>query len=361
MNVQIESQCPEITIQRRITRGGKRKQKLIKVSTGHRPIPNNNGIRGVNILNLKEIFTEESPITKFENLINIKPIKLPPSTKVDKVIDFCLYNVRSVVNKSLAIRDFIIDNDLDLIALTETWLTDDSDHTIDQLTPEGYSIINVPREDKVGGGIALLYKSNLNIRSINSNTFNTFEKLECTVTLPTGLYTIVIIYRPPCNQKNGFTLLSFLDEFEHFLSQVVPLSNKLIITGDFNIPIGHDSPSSLEFEHLLQSYNMKQLVTSPTHDAGNILDLIITNISQKNISAISLKNPGLSDHSAVLFQLADVKPDVIKISRNFRNIKDININSVKSDLKSLEPLLNKNETNMEGCFDTFNKKLHKMV
>jgi hypothetical protein len=151
--------------------------------------------------------------------------------------------------------------------------------------------------------------------------------------------------------------LSFLDEFEHFLSQVVPLSNKLIITGDFNIPIGHDSPSSLEFEHLLQSYNMKQLVTSPTHDAGNILDLIITNISQKNISAISLKNPGLSDHSAVLFQLTDVKPDVIKISRNFRNIKDININSVKSDLKSLEPLLNKKETNMEECFDTFKKSL----
>jgi hypothetical protein len=38
------------------------------------------------------------------------------------MIDVCLLNVRSINNKALIIKDFVVDNDIDILALTETWL-----------------------------------------------------------------------------------------------------------------------------------------------------------------------------------------------------------------------------------------------
>ena len=39
-----------------------------------------------------------------------------------RMIDVCLLNARSIRNKTLINKDFVIDNDIDILTLTETWL-----------------------------------------------------------------------------------------------------------------------------------------------------------------------------------------------------------------------------------------------
>jgi len=41
-------------------------------------------------------------------------------------LKFVLLNVRSIRKKTLLLRDYIVEHDIDLLAITETWLTDDS-------------------------------------------------------------------------------------------------------------------------------------------------------------------------------------------------------------------------------------------
>ena len=84
-----------------------------------------------------------------------------------KMIMMVILNCRSVANKRLSIADFIITRDVDITALTETWLSHDNDKQIlHDLLPLGYSILQVSRSSgRRGGGTALLFKSNLKVKS----------------------------------------------------------------------------------------------------------------------------------------------------------------------------------------------------
>jgi exonuclease III len=65
------------------------------------------------------------------------------------------YNCRSVINKAAQLNDYIIDKDIDIIALTETWLSTDTASESDIITalvPQGYSFLHKPRQDKNGSG-----------------------------------------------------------------------------------------------------------------------------------------------------------------------------------------------------------------
>ena len=53
----------------------------------------------------------------------------------------CYVNTQSCRNKTLAIFDHILENDLDIMALCETWLKPSTDaNMINDLTPVGYAI-----------------------------------------------------------------------------------------------------------------------------------------------------------------------------------------------------------------------------
>ena len=58
------------------------------------------------------------------NLITVpqKPCLSPPLCSTSKNLHFCLLNTRSIRNKAMAVKDFVVDNDIDILAMTETWL-----------------------------------------------------------------------------------------------------------------------------------------------------------------------------------------------------------------------------------------------
>ena len=63
-----------------------------------------------------------------------------------------------------------MDEDMDCVALTETWLSDSGKHeqTIVNLTISGYVLDHAPRVDRTGGGVALLYKKGVKCTALPS-------------------------------------------------------------------------------------------------------------------------------------------------------------------------------------------------
>ena len=82
------------------------------------------------------------------NLNNLISITTTDSPKINcRCVQFCALNVRSMKNKTMAVKDFMVNEDIDILALTETWLRPGNvdDVEIRILCPTGYRFLHVPR------------------------------------------------------------------------------------------------------------------------------------------------------------------------------------------------------------------------
>ena len=72
-------------------------------------------------------------------------------------LSFALFNGRSLKSKRLLIKDYIVENYVDIFALAGTWLHSDDrdDQLIGDLIPTGYSFHHVPRQLGNGGGVGI--------------------------------------------------------------------------------------------------------------------------------------------------------------------------------------------------------------
>ena len=145
---------------------------------------------------------------------------------------------RLVRNKATYIQDFIVDNRLDILAITKSWLKEEN---IDQvvmgeLLPDGYSLKHISR-GRPGGGVAVAYKSHLCLVQNASGSFSSFEHISCSLYLGSAEIQIVVLYSPEPKSHNSVSDI-FLEEFSNFLDEVLALTKeKLLLLGDFNYQV----------------------------------------------------------------------------------------------------------------------------
>ena len=114
-------------------------------------------------------------------------------------VNLCVLNARSVSNKSHVLCDYLVDNDLDIFALTKGWLSDASTKdkkTIGNLTLPGYDLFHIPRLDRRGGGVTVIHKQTIT-RSTNSQfTYLSFQSFCCDLTFPgtSSSFKLIVIY-----------------------------------------------------------------------------------------------------------------------------------------------------------------------
>ena len=72
----------------------------------------------------------------------------------------CLINIQSIGNKTNIMRNYVIDQEIDICMLTETWLSNNlSDNSkICEMTPNSFDFYHIPRENRNGGGVGALIK-----------------------------------------------------------------------------------------------------------------------------------------------------------------------------------------------------------
>ena len=192
-------------------------------------------------------------------------------------IKAALWNARSTRNKTLSVYDFVLENNIDILFVTETWLCEDDPVIIGELTPPSYSFLNIPRtQTDLYGGIGILYRSSLKL-SIKQTDMKTITFEHAIVTDVLRCVQYIVVYRPPLSAVNGFKTKDYLTEIDEFLSDVNMSANKIVALGDFNLHVDVPTKSDVAtFMSILSSLNMSQHVVDPSHKRGHTLDLIIT-------------------------------------------------------------------------------------
>ena len=139
-------------------------------------------------------------------------------------ISFIHINCRSPSNK---LQDIIILNNhlkAKVIAVTETWLSDDSE----SLSIPGYSFILVYRSGKKSGGVGFFIYQDFHFSRVALPfDFKSFEGLFVKLELHHRSMLLGVIYRPPSNSTKLFN-----DEFQ--LDNITKRHN-CVLLGDFNL------------------------------------------------------------------------------------------------------------------------------
>ena len=152
------------------------------------------------------------------------------TTKKMKVAVFNAQSARTIASD---IHELIVDNKLDILLLTETWLKPEGDeNTISTMTPTGYVCRSFPRGARGYGGIAFVLRSNIEA-TFTPLDFTTFECVE--MKTKHGNATITCVYRPPYSTKNKITDSAFVNEIPALLERYATMTSDITIFGDVNI------------------------------------------------------------------------------------------------------------------------------
>ena len=210
-----------------------------------------------------------------------------------------LINCRSVINKTQEMQLELIRNNLDLCILTETWIKEGDTITPTRLCPNGYKSLYISRQDKVGGGIAIVYKSELNISSSSDEPHKTMESSLFIISTGTKQLNLTAIYRPP-----NTNVLELCNELASLLETNINSSSELLLLGDFNIAVNKPSDAGTStFLDILDSLNLVNKVDKPTHRLANTLDLIILDANSSIIPRVKVDQL-FSDHNIILFDMS---------------------------------------------------------
>ena len=189
-----------------------------------------------------------------------------------KSLNCALINIQSVASKTLEIRELIAEKSLDILALTETWLSNNDSSKIAELVPDTHIFYHVPREGR-GGGVGLcLSKRFTHVKMIKSLNYTSFEYIHINFSLTNKLYKIIVLYRPP--PKTNFN--NFINEFYGLMSSLFDENRKVYVCGDFNIWAEDDTDNyTKRFLEVVGNFNYKNVVCEPTARSGHILDLLM--------------------------------------------------------------------------------------
>ena len=167
---------------------------------------------------------------------------------------------------------------------------------------------------------------------------------------------IIAIYRPPSSSsKIKCTTNDFVLEFCKLLETVIAKPGHLLILGDFNFHYDNLlSPDRGKLSDLLESMNLVQHVTSPTHEKGHILDLIITRASDNFVQDLLLKNDLMSDHSVLNFCIRITCPPSGRSKIMRRSMVQLDIKEFSDRLAPLNQSLN--EINVDNLVKLYYSK-----
>jgi hypothetical protein len=273
-------------------------------------------------------------------------------TKTPPHMQFALWNARSIRNKTISCSEYVLANNIDCLIITETWLKKSEPVVIGELTPPGYSFLSVPRDsDNYGGGIGVLFKSELKLQTIETGqSFRTIE--HCCVTNSSKNVYYFLIYSPHSSSGNDMTTNEFLAEFDLFVDFVNSLGTKTVITGDFNIHAEcPEKPEVVHFMTTLETAGFYQHVIGPTHISGSTLDLVFSR-TDENLIMDCVVDPRLSDHHVVCFKICQQKSQLQKQVIVSRKLNSMDVPSFEADFHSL---LESSDPPAEDLADHYNR------
>ena len=186
-------------------------------------------------------------------------------------LNCALVNIQSVGNKTCEIRDYINDNKLDVLVLTETWLNNSDSAKIKEMTPDTHKFLHVPRGAGRGGGVGIFISNSLSkIKKEKVPQTDNFELIQASCMCSGKKIVFIVVYRSPSSNETLFR-----DEFRLYLESLNVVGSEVFVCGDFNFWI--DDAENNNAKCFIDEMNMLgygNKVNSATSNTGHTLDLV---------------------------------------------------------------------------------------
>ena len=122
-----------------------------------------------------------------------------------------------------------LDNYLWKVNVYETWCTDKSSVSLGLIQPPGYSVIHLPRQDRRGGGVGLLYCDSYKAKRVKVEKLSSFEHQTVSLSCGTEQLLVTCVYL-----NSGVFTQDFSSQFSELISFLQTKRAKHLIVGDFN-------------------------------------------------------------------------------------------------------------------------------
>ena len=212
-------------------------------------------------------------------------------------LQIVLINARSIRNKFGELRALIATEKIDIVAITETWIHASGRDFIGEFHIPTFRLFHRDRSDREGGGVALYVRDSLD--PVTCKVGSEQEILGVDLTVGTGVYRFIVVYRPPHQLIDNDTKL--YNEISELIGEKIT-----VILGDFNCHVNwNDKTGDAEARRVIDFADeafLTQWVTEPTR-GENVLDLVFTT-EDDHVSSLTVDEPlGGSDHNLIRFSL----------------------------------------------------------
>jgi exonuclease III len=180
----------------------------------------------------------------------------------NKLLKIQSANINSLKSKMDEIRVRIEADKPDFFVCQETKLNEKTDSST--LSVLGYRLYRKDRTEH-GGGVALYVKDSFKVHLV-SGVESDLELVAVRCKLKNKVCIIASVYKPPRTPN-----YEFIEKLTNFIASLGPEKENLIIAGDTNICAL--LPEYRAVMDLLEMINLKQLITTPTHN-NRLIDQI---------------------------------------------------------------------------------------
>ena len=250
-------------------------------------------------------------------------------------------------NKLSDLRAYLYTYTPDIVILNETWLSkyiSDNEVVLDKY----YTVYRKDRtvgdkeyyNKKGGGGVMILCKNNAGFKvSLYKGNSGDLPILSVLVKAKNGHKLCISTY-----YRYDYSKCEHADSVEEYYLELIKRYSNIAIIGDLNlssvkdwdVPVTSNSSHS-RFLEIFDNLGLTCLINNPTHQSGNILDLILTNQPEifRNL-AIQPNFLTSSDHFTLTADISLIKkPKSVTKVRKFC-YKKADWNSINNELRKID-------------------------
>lgn len=213
------------------------------------------------------------------------------------------WNARSIRGKMSEYFDFLLNNNIDISMVTETWL-----ETNDKFTHPSYNCLRIDRSHRRGGGVALVSHKSLKLRQLKCIDTGLIENVVAELNInDSETFKIICVYFP-----GGRANETSRSIFKSDLRKILSVGGNFVICGDLNSK-HRDwgchrantwgnilSDFTLTFPFTIRYPNNPTHIPCSSNSRPSTIDLVLTNVPHfMNYPVVF--NDLNSDHFPVLF------------------------------------------------------------
>ena len=210
-------------------------------------------------------------------------------------------NIRGLEANFESFEQFLRENDLDVVGLSETHLCDSN--ITKNLKVKGYDLKKRNRTSGPNGGVCFYVKDGISFKERSDLSHDIIENIYIEISIKKSKPLIVgCFYRPPDSSK--YLSKDFNDHLIQNIDKISRENKEMIIMGDFNIDYDDEETSRAlhnDFKDIMSFHGLKQIITSSTRitdKSSTLIDHIFVS-KPSNFPRSCVVATSLSDHDFV--------------------------------------------------------------